>query len=204
VRCFIALPLPVPARAALAEASAKCRESLTSKAESVRGGPPRPRISWVKAEGYHLTLAFLGDIQGAAREAAASALDVAGGFGDIGFRFSGFGGFPSLGSWRLLFAKLEDEGGSARLSRAVNAALVEAARRSGLGLLNPERPSAKPFVPHVTLARAGSGRVKAGVPLAEAGTELAGAWTFGRCVLYKSELLRSGAVYTELRGVELS
>jgi hypothetical protein len=56
------------------------------------------------------------------------------------------------------------------------------------------------------LAQASSGpgiAPKAAASMVGATTELAGAWTFSRCALYKSELLSSGAVYTELRGADL-
>jgi 2'-5' RNA ligase len=105
----------------------------------------------------------------------------------------------------VLFAKLEDGGRSAVLYRLINEALAAGARGAGLPSLNPEWPGGRPFVPHVTLARAEAGHGMSVGPLAgSSGTELAGAWTIGRCVLYKSELRRSGAVYTELRGVQLS
>jgi RNA 2',3'-cyclic 3'-phosphodiesterase len=202
VRCFIALPLPEVARRSLEGAAAAYLDSLSfvTPGESQL----QPRISWAKTEGYHITLAFLGEIEGAAIDAAKASIEAAEGFGDFGFRIGGIGGFPSLGSWRVLFARLEDEGKSAELFRMVNEALVEAAGREGLPRLNPEWPGGKPFIPHVTLARAGSGRVKASARRAGAMPEPAGAWTLGRCALYKSELQRSGAVYTELRGVDLS
>jgi RNA 2',3'-cyclic 3'-phosphodiesterase len=204
VRCFIALSLPEDAGRALANAASAYREELSQSFVTLGGGQARPRISWTKEAAYHLTLAFLGEIEGPAIEAASLSLASAAGFGGIGFRFAGFGGFPGLGSWRTLFARLEEGGRSAELFRLVNEALVREARRAGLGPPNPEWPSAKPFVPHATLARAGTGRVKAAEPSAEARAELEGAWTIGRCALYKSELQRSGAVYTELRGVDLS
>jgi RNA 2',3'-cyclic 3'-phosphodiesterase len=204
VRCFIALSLPEGARRSLEGAAAAYREEISQSFVTLGEKRARPRISWTNEAAYHLTLAFLGEIEGAAIEAAGLSLASAAGFGGIGFRFAGFGGFPSLGSWRVLFARLEDEGRSAGLFRLVNEALVREAGRAGLAPLNPEWPSAKPFVPHATLARAGMGRVKAAEPSAAARAELEGAWTIGRCALYKSELLRSGAVYTELRGVDLS
>jgi RNA 2',3'-cyclic 3'-phosphodiesterase len=203
MRCFIALCLPEGARLSLARAVAAYREALSTGVEAGatgldarQRGRPRPRISWTRAEGYHLTLAFLGEIEGAAIDAAAAALDAAAGFGEIGFRFAGLGGFPRGGSspkerWRLLFAKVEDGGRSAELHRRVDEAFAGAA---GGG----------PFLPHVTLARAGTGPGMPAWPAARAGAALEGAWTIGRCALYKSELRSSGSVYTEIRAVGLS
>jgi RNA 2',3'-cyclic 3'-phosphodiesterase len=204
VRCFIALRLPEEAGRALGNAASAYREELSQSFATLGERQARPRISWTNAGAYHLTLAFLGEMEGASLEAAGACLEAARGFGDIDFRFAGFGGFPGLGSWRVLFARLEDGGRSAGLFRLVNEALVREAGRAGLGPLNPEWPGAKPFVPHVTLARAGTGRVKAAEPGAALRSSLEGAWTIDRCALYKSELQRSGAVYTELRGIDLS
>jgi RNA 2',3'-cyclic 3'-phosphodiesterase len=193
VRCFIALPLPEGARDALAGAAAAL-------------APRGPGLGWTKREGYHLTLAFLGEIDGPSLEAAAEALGAAAGFGDIAFGFAGLGGFPARPPWRVLYARLEDGGRSSLLYRRVNEALAAAARRAGLTPLNPEWPGGRPFAAHVTLARARAGRPAALGPAAgrELGVALGGAWTFDRCALYKSELRSSGAVYTELEAVELS
>jgi RNA 2',3'-cyclic 3'-phosphodiesterase len=210
MRCFIALCLPEEARLALARTSETCRAACS--ADGVR-----PRISWTRPEGYHLTLAFLGEIEGPAIDAAASAIDAASGFEAISCRFAGLGGFPfgrnrgkegsSAALWRVLFAKLDDGGGCAELYRAVNEALAERARLAALPPLNPEWPNGaaggRAFAPHVTLARAQAGL---GIPPEAArwvGTAHPETWTIGRCALYKSELRRTGAVYTEIRGVGL-
>ncbi len=208
MRCFIALPLPEGARARLAEAAAALRGA--DEGGRLHGGdglgrserPGRgagPRISWTREGGYHITLAFLGEIEAGAAEAAAAALEAAAGFGGIAFRFDGFGGFPNLASWRVLFAKIEDSGRSAELFGRVDRALLAGGGRAGSGPQGSGRAGGKPFLPHVTLARASSGRAGPG----SAAALLEGAWTIGRCALYKSELQRSGAVYTELRGVDL-
>jgi 2'-5' RNA ligase len=225
MRCFIALPLPEEARRALARSADACRAALSSSSDAngASGVKPRHRISWTRPEGYHLTLAFLGEIEGAAIEAAKAALDAVSGFGVIGFSFAGIGGFPlgrsarnarsaqsaasSAPLWRVLFAEIDDEGGCAALHRAVNEALAEKALRAGLPVLNPEWPKGatggRAFAPHITLARAGTGSGIAAAPARRAAAGLSGAWTIGRCALYKSELRSSGSVYTEIRGVDL-
>jgi RNA 2',3'-cyclic 3'-phosphodiesterase len=223
MRCFIALCLPEEARRSLARTAEACRKELDADRAGGDRPQPRvswapPRISWVRPEGYHLTLAFLGEIEGAAIEAAASALDAASGFEAIDCRFAGLGGFPfgggagkkgsSAGFWRVLFAELDDGGGCAELHRAVNETLAERARLAGLPPLNPEWPKGgtggRAFAPHITLARAqgGSGIPSEAARWAE--TAHPETWTIGRCALYKSELRRTGSVYTEIRGVDLS
>jgi 2'-5' RNA ligase len=215
VRCFIALCLPEEARRALAQLASTRRTELDARGL---------RFSWTRPEGYHLTLAFLGEIDGPALDAAASSLDAVAGAGEIAFRFAGLGGFPMGGGLRVLFAKIDEGGKCAAVYRAVNEALAERARAVGLGALNPEWPGGRPFAPHITLARASSGRARVSSPRGFASTpraraepppaipaeaaggpalELAGAWTIGHCALYKSELRRGGSVYTEIRSVEL-
>jgi RNA 2',3'-cyclic 3'-phosphodiesterase len=214
MRCFIALCLPEEARDSLARTAAICREAVSTSFDTLICPRAPPKISWVRPEAYHLTLAFLGEIGGTAFEAASSALDAASGFGTIDCSFAGIGGLPAGRSprsgassaplWRLLYAKIDEGGGCATLCRAVNGALLEGSRRSGFPPLNPEWPKGgRAFLPHITLARAQAG---SGIPAqaaSGAGTGLAGAWTIGRCALYKSELRSSGSVYTEIRGVDL-
>jgi 2'-5' RNA ligase len=207
MRCFIALPLPSDAREELARWVTACRHSL-GKGCAAPARESRPRLSWTKSEGYHLTLAFLGDIEGRAVEIAIASLDAASGAGEIPFSFAGLGVFPGRGSWRVLFARIADEGKSAAVHARVNRSLAELAAKAGLPPLNPEWRGGHPspgrgFEPHVTLARAGA-RGGSGIPQPEAPSLVAGKWTIGRCSLYKSELRRRGAVYTELRGIDLS
>jgi RNA 2',3'-cyclic 3'-phosphodiesterase len=203
VRCFIALPLPPEARAALAKAAERLRATW-------------PELKWTRPEGYHLTLAFLGEIDGKSVECAKAAIDAAAAARPIELTFEALGGFPPHGPWRVLVALAEDDGAAAIVHELVNEALARHERTAGVGPLNPEWPDGKSFRPHVTLARSGGGpggnMRPGGVPgprdlealLGEAERRaLAGSWTLDRCVLFKSELRSSGAVYTELKSVRL-
>jgi RNA 2',3'-cyclic 3'-phosphodiesterase len=204
MRCFIALPLPDGARAALALAAERLEASW-------------PELKWTRPEGYHITLAFLGEIDGKSVECAKAAIDAAAAARPVDLVFEGLGGFPPHGPWRVVVAMAEDDGASAVVHRLVNEALARHERTAGVGPLNPEWPDGKPFRPHVTLARVGGpgagGRQGPGGPhgprelealLGEAERKaLSGSWTLDRCVLYKSELRPSGAVYTELKTVRL-
>lgn len=180
MRCFVGLGLPPQAREALASALVPLRSALR--------GP-----SWTAADNYHLTLFFLGELEGGAIEQAAAALEKAGGFAEIPFSFGGLGSFPPRGPWRVLYARLADAGRSAELFQLL---------REGLRPLATAEGEAG-IVPHVTLARArsrGGPDPRALLPSALP----AGSWKLGRCSLYKSLLLRSGPVYTELFGVDLA
>jgi RNA 2',3'-cyclic 3'-phosphodiesterase len=211
VRCFIALPLPPEARAALAKAAERLRATW-------------PELKWTRPEGYHITLAFLGDIDRKSVECAKAAIDAAAAARPIELSFEGLGGFPPHGPWRVLVALAEDDGAAAIVHELVNEALARHERTAGVGPLNPEWPDGKGFRPHVTLARSGGGpggkarpgpgvNMRPGVApgprdlealLGEAGRRaLAGSWTLDRCVLFESELRSSGAVYTELKSVLL-
>jgi 2'-5' RNA ligase len=214
VRCFIALPLPEDAREELAKWAAVLRREL-EKGVVTQGHRLPVRLSWARSEGYHLTLAFLGEIEGPAIDVAAASLDAVSGSGDIPFVFDGLGGFPGRGAWRVLFARIADQGRSVGLHARVNLALAELAAAAGIPALNPEwagaaqspgdasRRAGRGFEAHVTLARAGS-RGIAGIPAVGTPSPGPGGWTIKRCSLFKSELKGTGAVYTELRGVDLS
>ncbi|HTX73973.1 MAG TPA: 2'-5' RNA ligase family protein [Rectinemataceae bacterium] len=236
MRCFLALPLPAAARTALGKVAGDLEKSW-------------PSLSWVGPGAYHVTLAFLGELDEGGRicasEALATLTEPA-----IGFRFSGLGGFPPRGPWKVLVASIVDEpdpqvdepgtpgsggpGATSALHRRLNEALRARERERGLPPMNPEWPpgkSGRPFTPHVTLARirhrVGSppaGRLPAGrLPAGQRegshasapgprdladmrsriDSSLAGTWSFDRCVLYSSELMRGGAKYTELDQVML-
>jgi RNA 2',3'-cyclic 3'-phosphodiesterase len=210
VRCFIALPLPDEARAALGRVAGRLKAAW-------------PGLAWTRPEGYHITLAFLGDISGAAVECAKAAVDAAARARPVELSFEELGGFPPRGPWRVLVALAEDDGASELAYRLVNEALASHERADGLPPLNPEWPDGRPFRPHATLARIGGagrdrgdgaggaeGRGRAPGPRELAALvgeaerrELARGWRLDRCVLYRSELRSSGAVYTELKSVRM-
>ncbi|MDP3178842.1 MAG: RNA 2',3'-cyclic phosphodiesterase [Spirochaetaceae bacterium] len=196
MRCFVSLDLPSGALADLARA-----------AESLR--PLWPGLSWTRPPGYHLTLAFLGEIEGAQVEEARGAVRGMSGSKAIPFEFAGLGRFPSRGNPRVLIVQMTDQGRSAAFASALGLRL-----RAALNWV-PE----KSFTPHVTVARIGprAGRVDMGgaaLARAEAAVDRAAvdrmapgalrrAWTLSRCALYKSELRPGGAVYTEIEGIDL-
>ncbi len=199
MRCFIALPLPPEVRDGLARGGSALKARL-------------PRLRWTSNEGYHLTLAFLGEIGEREITCARRSLTAAAAETALRFGFSGLGVFPEgrSSSWRVLYARCAERlaGASERVHRLVNEALAEEARRAGLGPLNPEWPNGRPFSPHITLARAPrpeGGGGKAGLPSPAELNALAelpqGEWTIGRCVLYKSELRPSGSVYEVIDAV---
>ena len=111
MRCFIALPLPEGAREALAAAASRLEKAW-------------PELKWTRSEGYHITLAFLGDIRGASIECAKAAIDAAAEHRPLDLSFEGIGGFPPHGPWRVVAGMVEDEGQAADVHALVNEALA--------------------------------------------------------------------------------
>jgi 2'-5' RNA ligase len=129
------------------------REALWDEArrlgESVRGLKP------IRAENVHLTLHFIGPTPEEDVPAIASALERAShGFPPLAVRYEGLGAFPSASRPRVVWAGVVETEGASRLP-ALASAVQEALRPLGHG--GEERD----YHPHVTLARAGSARLRA-------------------------------------------
>lgn len=140
MRLFLGLPLPQPWQDGLARLAA----------DFSRPSPDQPgaaRLVWTRPTNWHLTLRFLGETDEAGRDAvieAAGAALAALPFVPFALRAAGGGAFPSTARPRVLFAGLAE---GAEQCRALAACLEEAARRAGFA------PEARPFVPHLTVAR---------------------------------------------------
>jgi RNA 2',3'-cyclic 3'-phosphodiesterase len=169
-RLFVAVPLDDAARSAVEEIVAQ-----------VRATEPEGRgVRWVRLDGLHLTLRFLGptpeariaDLEKAIRTAAAD-------HGTISLRLAGAGAFPATGRPRALWLGVED--GTDQLS-ALARRLEDELARAGW-----ER-DARPFRPHLTLARADGVRSgpAAVAALAAAAQGLAIDATVDRIVLFES------------------
>ncbi len=175
--------------------------ALRESAASARTvfGPAAARLRWVPQRNLHLTLRFLGEITEtqvarvteAAREAGASA-------SPFSITVGGVGAFPSPRSPRVVWV-----GVTAGADRLVAlAGVLEAALRQR------EFPAeARPFQPHLTVARARpEGRppdVSAILSGEAAETFVAGTETVGALVVMESRLRPSGAVYEEVARVPL-
>ncbi len=128
IRLFVALSLP---------------DTVRRRLEGLRGGVPGAR--WQTAEQMHLTLRFIGEVDGAA-------------FGEIrgalarieaeafSLMLQGVGHFPLRRQARVLWAGAAMSPALMRLRERIEAAVT------GLGF----EPDGRKFAPHVTLARFGS------------------------------------------------
>ena len=132
MRLFVALNLPPPVRDALWIATAQLRD---------RNLP----VKWVRGEGIHLTLKFLGDVADEQEpELAAALARAAAGACTLSLTLGGFGVFPDFSRPRVLWVGIAPEPGLEILQHRVEQEFAP------LGFPTEGRP----FRPHVTLGRA--------------------------------------------------
>jgi 2'-5' RNA ligase len=136
-RLFVAVPLPDEAAGAVA-----------SIVDGVRAMPlpaGMRDVRWVRLDGLHLTLRFLGPTPDDRIEATVGAVrSAAARIEPFGLRIAGAGSFPPGPRPRTLWLGVHDQDGSmARLATAIGEAL------DAVGW----SPDARTFRPHLTLAR---------------------------------------------------
>jgi 2'-5' RNA ligase len=191
-RLFVAVPLE--------EAAV---QTVTELVERVRAGtdPDRRRrgrdVRWVRLDGLHLTLRFIGPTLEERVAAAVDALnEAAGSHAPFDLRIDGAGAFPDAARPRALW--LGVPGGADELIHLAGR-LDEALVRGGWP------PSDRPFQPHLTLAR--SDGVPAGAEvarrLAEEASGLGLASRVDRIVLFESLTGGGPARYVPLETARL-
>lgn len=185
MRLFIALDIDKDIRGRIAEFRDQMRRFA-------------PDVRWAGPETFHVTLQFLGEtkkldeVQHALQQVQASPIA-------ISFRDAGF--FPNPKSPRVFWVGMEADGHLAELVGTIAKALQP---------LGFER-DAGPLKPHLTLARAGSGRPRPvpkerlapGLQQVRAKLETMSPLEFGTMTarefcLYESKLSPAGAKYTKL------
>ena len=176
MRLFVALNLPPAVREALWAATTPLREL----------GLP---VNWVRGDGIHLTLKFLGEV-GDDREAevAAALGRAAAGARTLPLALEGFGAFPDFHRPRVVWAGITPEPGLEILQHRVEQEFAP------LGFPT----EARPFRPHVTLGRArreARPRDLAGLESALARLEFAETAVVSALDLMQSMLGSGGAVY---------
>jgi 2'-5' RNA ligase len=177
VRIFVALDVAADVRSRIAELI----HALA---------PACPKARWVRTEGMHVTLKFIGETPEEKVERIRAALGKIAPVGAIELRFHGTGFFPHARRPRVFWAGIEASENLAALAGAVETQLAP------LGIPREQRE----FQPHLTLAR-----FKDEVNLAPLHAELArrGAPDFGamraeKFHLYESRLKPGGAEYFKL------
>lgn len=183
MRLFFAVPIPEDARAQIGELIGRVQASV---------GDGNARIRWVRVDGLHLTLRFLGpapDDRRAPLEAGADALASAGAPFEV--TLGGGGAFPSLARPRSLWIGVKT--GADRLANLADG-LTGAAANCGLVL------DTRQFTPHLTIARTDGLRLgpMAAHALEQAADGLDVRFTVDRVVLFRSFLGHGPARYEAL------
>lgn len=188
LRLFVAVELPEGAQEGLAATVGQLRR-LTPAG-----------VRWVNPAGIHLTLKFLGEVDGGLAEPLLAGLqrETAAGMDKTAFPLylEGLGVFPNRREPRVIWAGISGD----LETLAEVQGRVEAAA-SALGLARERRV----FRPHLTLGRVRDGVAPAarrglGSVVAEQGAALAAeyAWTVEEISLIRSVLTPQGAVYSAL------
>jgi 2'-5' RNA ligase len=175
MRLFVAFDIPEEARASLAALTAKLR-------------PICQNARWVRIEGLHVTLKFIGETPSEKVAEIKTALASIPARAPIPMNFRGLGFFPNERRPRVLWAGVVAGPDLASLAAAVETALA------ALGIPREERT----FSPHLTLARFDTPR---GLDPLHAAVENARLLEFGATTaqefhLYQSVLKSGGAEYT--------
>jgi 2'-5' RNA ligase len=181
VRAFFAWTLPEAARADIAE-----------QARALRTRPNGDAVRWVRSEGYHVTLRFLGNValslvpelvEGAQQELRDAK--------PFAVRLGPPQAFPSARRPRVIVLALEPEAELAALADRIEAAVV----RCGL------RPEKRRFRAHITLGRLRNQRLPELGLLPSFGS---GSLAVNEVVLLQSDLGRDGSRYTPLAHLPLA
>ena len=188
MRLFIAAQIPQGIRDGLAALMTGLKKEI-------------PGLRWVRPEGMHLTLRFLGDVAESdlARLGGEVRRNLAGSAGPFDVRVEGLGLFPEKGRARVLWVDLvEPTGALVVLHSMVERAVVGAA-------LPGVKKEDRPFRPHLTLARFGDGRPPSGIASAVAARQQRGwgQFTVSSVCVFQSLLKPGGAEYRRLEEYRL-
>lgn len=177
MRLFVAMDIPEEVRAAISAIVGKLRSAA-------------PKARWVRVEGLHVTLKFIGETPADKVGAIISALTSLPSRPSLLIHFRGLGFFPNPRRPRVFWAGVEAGPELADLAAVVDAAL------DPLGIPQEERA----FAPHLTLARFDRPHAQEALHVA---IEKSGPLEFGSATarefhLYQSVLKPGGAEYTRL------
>ncbi|HEX7588958.1 MAG TPA: RNA 2',3'-cyclic phosphodiesterase [Anaerolineae bacterium] len=189
IRSFIAIELEEEHRRALSDLQARFQRDRAASF-----------VRWVAAESIHLTLKFLGDVDATAMPALQRTVaDACAGIAPFTLSLNGAGAFPNTRRPNVIWVGM---GGQVECTALLAQRLDDAC--AAMGMARDDRP----FSPHLTL-----GRVKREAKLEERQLvgrliDLAAVGELGwlnvsRVSMMKSELRRSGSIYTRLAAVEL-
>ena len=180
IRTFLALELPQTVR-----------NKLSAHAELISGHDKLQQIRWLPKENYHLTLAFLGNVEYSFISSLQLKLEqLLSSKKTVPFRFLEITPFPFSGTPKIAAAMLEHSDELMQLQHNT----AKCVRAFGISL---ER---RRFTPHVTLGRLKS-RSRKSIAFQPQQIFLEG--VSEKVVIFQSELSPKGAVYTYLVGISL-
>ena len=199
IRAFLAVELSQELRAELVIVQQELKHRI--EPEMTRD----TRISWVRPDSIHLTLKFLGDMDEQVIDPLRAAIEQAIGRQiAVNIPLERLGAFPNPQKPRVLWvgpSEDREQGAEAKRIMEIHGAIEQVCE--GIGFLR----EAKPFSPHLTLARIKTGERHVGVALAKGGALdrplSLGMLAVESVVLMKSELKPTGSVYTKQWGVRL-
>ncbi|MCJ7545314.1 MAG: RNA 2',3'-cyclic phosphodiesterase [Deltaproteobacteria bacterium] len=155
-------------------------------------------VSWVRPEGIHLTLKFLGDVDPERIEGIASTSEeYVKAIAPFTIGIRGCGGFPNPRNPRVIWIGVDDPSGQLKE--------LQAKVEQGMEEMGITR-EARGYTPHLTIGRLRSGKGKGDVAQAfEAmkGCDL-GTMEVREICLFRSQLKPTGAEYTKLKVIPLS
>ncbi len=177
MRLFVALDIPEETRRAL-------RTAMEGFSAVCRGA------RWVRPEGIHVTLKFIGQVEDAKVAGIQKALSGVRGERAIDTAFRQFGFFPSEKHPRVLYVGIETGKELGALAGEIEARLAP------LGI--PKE--ARAFQPHLTLARfkTNEGLPELRTKIASLPSQEFGGATTAEFHLYESVLQSGGATYTKV------
>lgn len=156
----------------------------------------RADLKVVKPGLLHVTLKFLGDTEESMIDEIGRRMsDAARGIRPFQIRLSGMGAFPSMSNVRIVWVGIKDGSMLGEMAKSLDASLED---------LGFDRDR-KGFVPHLTLARARSGRnmgVVQEMLRKHAATDF-GSYPVGKLLLKKSVLGPQGPTYSIVRETPL-
>jgi 2'-5' RNA ligase len=180
VRSFLAVALPE-----------HVRDACSELARQLGDAPGGDGVRWTRAEGYHLTLRFLGNVAvERLPEIAKRTEEELAAFAPFALRLTHAFGFPTPKRPRVIAVGTDPTQPLEALAQRIEAA-VEAA---GLA------PETRAFRPHLTLGRVRSRRHPT---LDRAVVPGAPEFRVAEVVLFRSDLARDGARYTPLETIVL-
>jgi 2'-5' RNA ligase len=187
VRCFVAVELPDEVKAGLKHIQAKLKS----------GG--QAQVKWVDPYSIHLTLKFLGSVDGARIGPITTAMEEASqGIPPFSLKVEGLGAFPNLRRVQVVWVGVGGE-----VDRLANLQQRLEKNLAQLGFA----PEKRRFTPHLTLARVrdrASPGEREGLGQLIASTEFeAHSFPVESVSLMRSQLTREGAIYSRLGTAEL-